>query len=244
MRYFFGANATDPAVYDFVVNSERVPLDDTVAGILHLINPDTSAPSAIPAAQRVATLSRELGAWGTDFIPALAKLLDLHVCDRELVEEEARRLGVSALEVMALDERPVGLIDFLSPTSLYQRYVAAMKPVVKERAAAGAVLLVGRAGNRLLADDPVAFHLRLVAPLDYRIRRVMAWHWMREGPAARLIATTDRRRAGFAQTAFGANWNDPLEYHLTLNTGRLGPPSVDLAGFFARLHWLRAGGAP
>ncbi|OAI39684.1 hypothetical protein AYO40_05575 [Planctomycetaceae bacterium SCGC AG-212-D15] len=246
MRYFFGPAATDPASFDLVINTERVPPDDVVAGIVQMITPKPRGESSSAADQsrRVVTLSRELGAWGTDFIPQLARLLELKVCDRELLADESRRLGVPVEALQALDERPIGLIDWALPSSLHQRYVEAMAPLIKERAAAGGVLLVGRGGNRILADDPAAFRLRLVATRDFRIRRVMSWHWMREGPAARLIDTTDERRAAFAQNAFGGNWNDALEYDLTLNTGRLGPPSIDVAAFFALRYWARVGGAP
>ena len=58
----------------------------------------------------------------------------------------------------------------------------------------GDVILVGRAGNCFLRDDPRAFHVRLVAPLPVRLRRVMEYRWVRESVAKKLIAESDAQR--------------------------------------------------
>ena len=41
-----------------------------------------------------------------------------------------------------------------------------------------------------------------------------------------LFRELKRRR--FYENYFGADWADPLEYHLTVNSGRLGPAAVDV----------------
>jgi cytidylate kinase len=189
--------------------------------------------------RRIVTLSRELGAWATEFAPRLARALDLHVYDRELVEEESRRLGVPETQLRALDEHAVGVAQRLMPGSLYHQYVDAMGPVMREIAKRSPALIVGRGGNRLLRDDPAAFHVRLVATHDFRLRRVMQYHWMREDPARNMLDGNDSIRRRFFEHCFGAHWADPLEYHLILNTGRLGESSVGLGADLARRHWGR-----
>jgi cytidylate kinase len=108
---------------------------------------------------------------------------------------------------------------------------------MNELAARGNVLLVGRAGSRFLRDVPQAFHIRLVAPMEIRLRRVIEHRWLRESPARQLIAKSDSKRQAFSASYFGADWSDPVEYHLTLNSGRLGPAAVDVAACAAELHW-------
>ena len=51
---------------------------------------------------------------------------------------------------------------------------------MKELAAHGDALVVGRGGSRFLAEHPEAFHVRLVAPMAMRVRKVMADRWLRE----------------------------------------------------------------
>ena len=108
---------------------------------------------------------------------------------------------------------------------------------MSELAARGNVLLVGRGGNRFLRDHPAAFHVRLVAPMEIRLRRVMEHRWLREKQARQLIAQSDAERRSFYENYFGADWTSPLEYHLTANSGRLGPAAVDLVACAAERHW-------
>src|SRR5262249_1442638 len=111
--------------------------------------------------------------------------------------------------------------------------------LIGELAERGGVLLVGRGGSRFLRDHPWAFHVRLVAAMPVRVRRVMEHRWVREGQAHKLIAESDSQRRRFYEGYFGAEWSEPLEYHITVNTGRLGPAAVDLIGFAAEHFWAR-----
>jgi cytidylate kinase len=66
---------------------------------------------------------------------------------------------------------------------------------------------------------------------------VMEDRWLAEAPARKLIEQTDARRRQFYETFFGTDWSSPLGYHITVNTGRLGPAAVDLVTFAAMRHW-------
>lgn len=242
LRYFFGAAAADPAHFDVIANTERMPLDDIVAATLELLGGKPGTSSPLPE-RRVLTLSRELGAWATEFVPRIARELDLHVYDRELVVEEAARLGVSAADLRPYDEHAAGIAQRLMSGGLYHRYMETMGPVMHDLAGRGPALIVGRGGNRLLADAPAAFHVRLVATEEFRLRRVMQYHWLKETPARAFMTEHNESRRRFSRDCFGGNWADPLEYHLVLNTGRLENASVDLAAALARRHWQHAGGS-
>jgi cytidylate kinase len=185
------------------------------------------------------TLSRELGAGETQFAAALAQRLRMQVYDRELLEQEAVRLGVAEAEMEKVDEQPAGIFQRFHPGSIYQRYCEALAGIIRELAERGDVILVGRGGHCFLRDDPCAMHVRLIAPLAVRLRRVMEYRWVREGVARKLIAESDAQRRSFYESYFGADWANPLEYHLTVNSGRLGPAAVDLVALAADRHWSR-----
>jgi cytidylate kinase len=239
-RYFFGPNAARPDQYDLVANTGRVPLKDVAADVLDVVRDGPAGePAAAGDGRRALTLSRELGAGDTGFAPTLADRLGLKVYDRELLEQEALRLGVTEAEVEQVDEQPVGILERFRPGGLHRRYFEALAQILADLAARGNVLLVGRGGSRFLRDWPTAFHARLVARLQDRVRRVMDHRWLREGPARHLIGQSDARRGRFYQDLFGADWSDPLEYHITVNSGRLGPAAVDLVAGAARRQWGR-----
>jgi len=237
-RYFFGAESLRPDRYDLVVNTGRVPLDEVVACVAALARTDWSSRVAGGASgRRVLTLARELGAGDTGFAPTVGARLGLRVYDRDLLEQEAVRLGVPEAELERIDDHPAGIFQRFRPGSLYQRYFEALGQLMNELAARGNVVLVGRGGSRFLRDHPRAVHVRLVAAMSVRVQRVMAHRWLREGPARKLIAESDVQRGRFYQDYFGADWFDPLEYHLTVNSGRLGPTAVDLVAFAAERCW-------
>jgi cytidylate kinase len=190
-----------------------------------------------PTGERVLTLARELGAGDTGFAPTLADRLGLRALDRELLEQEAIRLGVSEAELEKIDEQPAGIFQRFRPGSLNQRYFEVLGKLMSEQAARGDVLLVGRGGSRFLRDYPGAFHVRLVAALPVRLRRVMEHRWFRQGPAQKLITESDAQRRRFYENYFGADWADPLEYHVTVNSGRLGSLAVDLIASLANRYF-------
>ena len=238
-RYFFGDAALQSAQYDLVVNTGRVPLDDVVAVASAIVRLGPAEASSSPAGRRVLTLSRELGAGETQFAATLAERLRMRVCDRELLEEEAVRLGVSEAEMEKIDEQPAGIFKRFRPGSIYQRYSEALAQIMHELAERGDVILVGRGGNCFLRDDPRAFHVRLIAPMSIRLRRVMEYRWVRERVAKKLIAESDAQRRSFSEAYFGVDWASALEYQITVNSGRLGSTALDLVSFAAERHWSR-----
>jgi len=261
-RYFFGETATQPAHYDLVVNTGRMPLEDVASVVAAMVRADaTETPekgtgpifrngpegaahqwdqSPFPAGRRVLTLSRELGAGERGFAPPLADRLKLHLYDRELLEQEAVRLGVAEAELEKIDEQPASIFQRFRPGSIYQRYFEALEQTMRELAGRGDVLLVGRGGNCFLRDDPRAFHVRLVAPLAVRCHRIMEYHWVREAVAKKLMADSDAQRRRFHESYFGVDGSNPLEYHITVNSGRLGLMAPDLVALAAAGHWSHA----
>ena len=150
----------------------------------------------------VLTLSRELGAGDSNFRAALADRLKLHVYDRELLEQEAVRLGVPEAELEKIDEQPASIFQRFRPGSIYQRYFEALEQTMRELADRGDVILVGRGGNCFLRADPCAFHVRLVSPMAMRCRRVMEYRWVREAVAKKQIAESDSQRRRYSRELF------------------------------------------
>ena len=240
-RYFFGAAATRMVNYDLVLNTGRVPLDDVVAGVVALVREQWPSGAADPSVERrVMTLTGEMGAGDSSLATTLAQRLKLPVFDRELLTHEAQRLGVSLADLERVDEQPAGIFQRFRPGSLHQRCFETLGQLMRELSAQGDVLLVGRGGCRFLEDDPRTFHVRLVADAKVRLRRVMEHRWLAEDAARALMEQTDLQRGRFYQSFFGVDWTNPLGYHATINTGRLGPQGVNLIALLAEQHWVRA----
>ena len=169
----------------------------------------------------IITISRQIGAGETTIAPAVAERLGWDCVDHKLLDREVEETGIIMPYVAHYDEHVPGLLEAWQRPLEASKYFLALKRIVEEYAAKGNVVIVGRGGNFLLKDAD-ALHVRLVADMSFRIQRVMEVRWVNEGPAHEIIQQNDHDRAAFHRHYFKADWHDPLNYHLILNTSRLG----------------------
>ena len=103
----------------------------------------------------------------------------------------------------------------------------------------GNVVIVGRGGQALLADQPDVLHVRVVAPDEERIQRVkeelrLARQAFKADIEVRRdaqdrIAMRDAASAEYLRRFYNIRWDDPQHYHMVLNTGKLSvEQAVDL----------------
>lgn len=86
----------------------------------------------------------------------------------------------------------------------------------------GNVILIGRAGNMVTAKLPHVLHVRLVASLENRIEHCAEALQMTRDRAARFCAEEDHARKRYFKKYFNADIDDPLLYHMMINTGQVG----------------------
>lgn len=88
-------------------------------------------------------------------------------------------------------------------------------------AQAGHVILIGRGSTVATAHLPNVYHVRLVAPLTTRIKRVQQSDNLTTGAAAAFVEKEDRGRRRYVKANFHARLDDDLLYHLVVNTGNV-----------------------
>ncbi len=103
----------------------------------------------------------------------------------------------------------------------YRGYLAALEALILNHAAADQVVLIGRGAHLLLGGVPHCLRVRLVAPLEVRLERIMVRESLDRERAKDLIARVDRDRACYLQANYGKDWDDQSHYDLILNTGSL-----------------------
>jgi cytidylate kinase len=69
----------------------------------------------------------------------------------------------------------------------------------------------------------LGFRVRLVAPLDMRVKRFATRHNMSVEEAREKAPEIDRERAEFVENHFHARVEDPTRYDMTLNTEHFSP---------------------
>jgi cytidylate kinase len=188
------------------------------------------------------TISRQYGAGGSEVARQVAAALGWQVLDNELIEEVARRAGVPAEQVAEKEERAPSFVERLARTlaastpellprpvpggtlpKLQERdLVRLTESVVEEAAAKGRLVLVGRAAPVVLARERESLHVKLVAPKPFRIQAAAARLGVEPRQASEIVEDSDSSRARYHRQYYGRDWNDPINYHLVLNTGALG----------------------
>ncbi len=186
------------------------------------------------------TISREYGAGGSSVARLVADRLRWRLVDNQVVEEVARRAGLSTDDVARREERGPSFIErmaralaratpellttgeFEAPEADEQRLVKLTEQVVADACGEGDAVLVGRAASALLARREDAFHVRLVAPADHRARVIADRLGVDEAEAARRIREVDANRARYHKQWYARDWRDSRNYHMTLDTARLG----------------------
>ncbi|MGE3309141.1 MAG: AAA family ATPase [Limisphaerales bacterium] len=82
----------------------------------------------------------------------------------------------------------------------------------------GNCILVGRGSHIVLAQCETAFHVRLIGSLERRVRRLVENRNLGERQAREFIGTEDAARRRYLKTYMDADIDDPLTYHLVINT--------------------------
>lgn len=85
----------------------------------------------------------------------------------------------------------------------------------------GKAIIVGRGGNIITSKLTNAFHIRLVAPLEKRIKHVKEIFSLSRDKAIEYINKEDKSRNHYLKSYFFHNADDVTLYHLVVNTGLL-----------------------
>lgn len=191
----------------------------------------------------VVTIARQLGSGGGAIAREVARELNAPYYDKEVIGLAAARLGISE-EVAASEVADRPLVNRLINTLLLREpaetstdsqgaataaagrhitstaYRSVLEEVVRELAGTGSAVIAGRAGQVILQSMPHVVHIFITAPPAARVERVMRERGIDRAAAERLIDASDQDRAGYLLAEYGAAWQSPHLYSLTVNTGQ------------------------
>ena len=187
------------------------------------------------------TISRQYGSGGGEIGTRLARRLNWHLIDHEIVARVARELGIPEQQAEVQDEYAKGFIarvvsQFVTtvPTGAspviqvapddrtdQDRYQETLRRVVETAADAGRAVIIGRASQIFLAKRRDVLHVFIEAPLQERIAYVVLRENLDAARAQERIQLKDGDRSRYFQVVFHQDANDPMLYDLVINTGVL-----------------------
>ena len=99
-----------------------------------------------------------------------------------------------------------------------ERYVLAVQTALAELVVRGDLVYHGLAGQFLLRGLPGVVRVRLIAPVELRVRALIAaHHGTTQRAAERFIRNVDRDRRRWVRVMYGADIQDPSLYDVTIN---------------------------
>jgi cytidylate kinase len=94
-----------------------------------------------------------------------------------------------------------------------------MTESILQLARMGKVIIVGRGATVITAKLKNAFHVRLVAPIQDRVKHIMEIENLSEKEAEAYIKQKDKGRREYIKSSFSKNIEDLGMYHMVVNTG-------------------------
>lgn len=202
----------------------------------------------------IITISRMFGSGGSDVAARVAKELGWALLDNAVADAVAERLGVSAAEVSSMEERVPSLVERItsaltmsapeiSPTmdestlmvTAETRIVDVTRRVMEEAIAQGNAVVVGRGAQALLADRPDALHVFCYARKPFLVNYAIKHRGIEPTNAEHEVEQRNKQREQYVRRHWGRDWRSFDNYHLCLDTGRIGiPGAADLVVAAAR----------
>jgi cytidylate kinase len=149
------------------------------------------------------------------------------VISKEILEQASKELGLTPekIEFVFKFQKRSAVDEVLA--ALSSKYYKSerkirntIKEVIRSFGEHGRAIIVGRAGSAILQDIPNSLHVKLIAPLDYRIEGVSRRHEISHSEAKKLIDEMDKRRS-LLRSEFAGKRIHTVDYDLIFNCQKL-----------------------
>jgi cytidylate kinase len=197
--------------------------------------PRTAAGEPTGGVRRMVTISRQAGTGAHDVAEELVAMLQARapagscpwtVFDRNLVDRVLEDHDLPArLAKFMHEDRASELSDImdglfgLHPHS--ETLVRKTADTILHLAELGNVVVIGRGANIVTASLEHALHVRLVGSIERRVERTQRERHLDAKAAAEHVRHDDLARQRYVRKYYGADIEDPLLYHLVINTDRV-----------------------
>jgi cytidylate kinase len=194
----------------------------------------------------VVTINRQWGAGGETVGRMVAERLRWEYLDGKLIDQVAHRLGLAKDVVENYDEKTPGLldrllrqlatVDFSTPQDvaawtppfsdpafdLNRSVLRVTQEVIRQAAAKGDCVIVGRGSAYILADRTDVLRVFLRSNVEARVNAVIGHEKVDEETARKLVKQHDANAAAYIKQVYGHDWLHPAHYDVVIDTGRVG----------------------
>lgn len=163
----------------------------------------------------IITISRGTFSGGKALAECLARRLAYRAIDRDALVRRAATRRASEYDLRAALEMPPDFPGRFNHTRY--TYLALIQAALAEEVRSGNAVYHGLAGHLLLRGAPGLLRLRIIAPLEYRVRMAQEQVKLGRNEAISHIEAMDRDRRRWTQFLYGVDWGDPAQYDMIIN---------------------------
>lgn len=180
-------------------------------------------PDESPRIRPIITVSRTLGSRGDEIASRLAALTGFHLMDREILDAIASDFGIQSRMIELLDENARSELETWFGGIIRGRiidssdYLKSLAKTIGSIMRHGDAILLGRGAN-IIVGPARGFHIRVVAPIESRIKRIAAERNIDPEKASEIIDETESTKSKFIKKSFGRNIDDPTIYDMVINS--------------------------
>ena len=167
----------------------------------------------------VITIAREHGSAGKQVGKVVAQKLGIPFYYKEVTALAAQESGLHKAFISDINvNSPKLLHDLYLSTNVIQQAVIAQKQIIKKIALQGSCVIVGRAADYVLRENPDVVRIFIYAPEKYRMKKVMEVYGDSEKEAEKNIRHSDEARANYYHSISGLRWGETHNYDLLIDS--------------------------
>ncbi len=186
----------------------------------------------------IITIARQYGSGGREIGERVAELLGIPIYDKEIIDSAAEKgnLNVeviksadesaanSLLYTLAMGSNVIGTtMHFGYKMPINDKLFILQSEVIKECAAKGSCVVIGRCSDHVLKDVEGVFRLFIYGDLEHRKERIALRHpEIKSSQVIDVINKTDKRRASYYNFYTGNKWGKYDNYDMAINSSTLG----------------------
>ncbi len=166
-------------------------------------------------------MTREMGSLGRDVAAGIAARMSRNVVYQEIIEPIADKMRLRKSHVERFLDGKAGLWERLTTDKTSLSIFTAEETFRMLRDGSAGVIR-GWGAVHLLKDVPHVVRVRVCAPFDTRVLRMMERLGTQDrGAVVREIGMSEEAHGAITRRHFGLNWRDAEHYDLVLSTERL-----------------------
>lgn len=178
--------------------------------------------------KRIITISRSFGSGGRMIGEELARRLEYHFYDRNLLDLLSEKTGISEQGLESADEKlPQKILDHYVPTRVTDyntsHYLFRMESkLIEELAEKECCVFIGRLADWILKDRDDVLNVFITAPDEDRIQRIMETEDVTQTQAEKLMVQIDKMRNNYYSYFTDRKWQHTKDRDIIVNSSLLG----------------------